>query len=173
MPARTAAWDTAATLASGMLGNVIGRPVTYTRGIYHWFMSACQHTAAVPCEALMVFSNLTIRLKVFVAFGLLLLVVLALGTFAIDRLASVNAAAGELRNKWLPSTQIIAKMGGATFEQYPDRRRDGSAAGGGIRRGRQDCRGRSIRVRSLKGVTAPARSWYEPQSDRIRSRSAG
>ena len=58
----------------------------------------------------MVFSNLTIRLKVFVAFGLLLLVVLALGTFAIDRLASVNAAAGELRNKWLPSRQIIAKM---------------------------------------------------------------
>ena len=65
----------------------------------------------------MVFSNLTIRLKVFVAFGLLLLVVLALGIFAINRLASVNAAAGELRNKWLPSTQIIAKVS-VTFEQY-------------------------------------------------------
>ena len=117
MPARTAAWNAAATLASGVLRNVIGRHASCTRGIYHWFMPACQHTAAVPREALMVFSNLTIRLKVFVACGLLLLVVLALGTFAIDRLANVNAAAGELRNRWLPSTQIIAKMG-VTFEQY-------------------------------------------------------
>jgi methyl-accepting chemotaxis protein len=42
--------------------------------------------------------NLTIRLKVFLAFGLLLLVALALGGFAVDRLARVNAAAAELRN---------------------------------------------------------------------------
>ena len=99
----------------------------------------------------MVFSNLTIRLKVFVAFGLLLLVVLALGIFAINRLASVNAAAGELRNKWLPSTQIIAKVS-VTFEQYPDRR--GTCACGGIRRGRQGCGGRS--QSAFSGGAAPA-----------------
>jgi methyl-accepting chemotaxis protein len=61
--------------------------------------------------------NLTIRLKVFLAFGLLLLVALALGGFAVDRLARVNAAAAELRNRWLPSTQIVAGMS-LGFEQY-------------------------------------------------------
>ncbi len=65
----------------------------------------------------MVRFNLTIRLKVLFAFGLLLLVALVLGIFAIDRLAKVNATASELRNKWLPSTQIVARMG-LTFEQY-------------------------------------------------------
>ena len=62
-------------------------------------------------------SNLTIRLKVLLAFGLLLLVAMALGIFAMNRLASVNAAAAQLRSKWLPSTQIVAKMS-LTFEQY-------------------------------------------------------
>ena len=99
----------------------------------------------------MVFSNLTIRLKVFVAFGLLLLVVLALGIFAINRLASVNAAAGELRNKWLPSTQIIAKMS-VTFER--SRIAEGRALGSGIRRGRQGCGGRS--QGAFSGGAAPA-----------------
>ena len=61
--------------------------------------------------------NLTIRLKVLLAFGLLLLVAMALGIFAMNRLASVNAAAAELRSKWLPSTQIVARMS-LTFEQY-------------------------------------------------------
>jgi methyl-accepting chemotaxis protein len=62
-------------------------------------------------------ANLTIRLKVLLAFGLLLLMAIALGIFAMNRLASVNAAAAELRNKWLPSTQIVAGMS-LTFEQY-------------------------------------------------------
>jgi methyl-accepting chemotaxis protein len=61
--------------------------------------------------------NLTIRLRVFLAFGLLLIVALLLGIFAINRLAQVNAAASELRNKWLPSTQVVARMS-LTFEQY-------------------------------------------------------
>jgi methyl-accepting chemotaxis protein len=61
--------------------------------------------------------NLTIRLKVLLAFGLLFLVTVALGIFAMDRLSSVNAAAGELRDKWLPSTQIVARMA-LSFEQY-------------------------------------------------------
>ncbi len=65
----------------------------------------------------MVGSTLTIRLKVLLAFGLLLLVTIALGLFAVERLASVNVAAAQLRNKWLPSTQFVAKMSLA-FEQY-------------------------------------------------------
>jgi methyl-accepting chemotaxis protein len=65
----------------------------------------------------MVRSNLTIRLKVLLAFGLILLVTFALGVFAVDRLARVSAAAGELRDKWLPSSQIVARMS-LTFEQY-------------------------------------------------------
>jgi methyl-accepting chemotaxis protein len=48
--------------------------------------------------------NLTIRLSVFLAFSLLLVVTLSLGVFAIDSLGRVNAAASELRSKWLPST---------------------------------------------------------------------
>ena len=61
--------------------------------------------------------NLTIRLKVALAFGLLLVVALSLGIFAMDRLAWVNGAASELRNKWLPSTQVVARMS-LSFEQY-------------------------------------------------------
>jgi methyl-accepting chemotaxis protein len=61
--------------------------------------------------------SLTIRLKVLLAFGLLFLVTVALGIFAMDRLSSVNAAAGELRDKWLPSTQIVARMA-LSLEQY-------------------------------------------------------
>ena len=61
--------------------------------------------------------HLTIRLKVLLALGVLTAVAMALGVFALDRLASVNAAAAELRGKWLPSTQIVARMSLA-FEQY-------------------------------------------------------
>jgi methyl-accepting chemotaxis protein len=63
------------------------------------------------------FFNLTIRLKVFIAFGLVLAVTLALGGFAIERLARVNAEASQIREKWLPATQTIARMS-LGFEQY-------------------------------------------------------
>ena len=53
---------------------------------------------------------LTMRAKVFLAFALILLVTLALGAFAIDRLGRVNEAAGGLRDKWLPATQAVARM---------------------------------------------------------------
>ena len=65
----------------------------------------------------MIWFNLTIRLKVILAFGLLFVVTAALGIFAIDRLGQVNAAADALRSKWLPSTQAVARMS-LTFEQY-------------------------------------------------------
>ena len=44
----------------------------------------------------MVRYKLTIRLKVLLALGLLLVVALALGIFAMDRLSRVNAAASEI-----------------------------------------------------------------------------
>lgn len=62
-------------------------------------------------------SNITIRTKVFMAFGLVLAITLALGGFAISRLAQVNAEAGQIRERWLPGTQIIARMS-LSFEQY-------------------------------------------------------
>ena len=62
-------------------------------------------------------SGLTMRLKVFFAFGMVLLVTIALGLFAVDRLGRVNGAAGELREKWLPATQTVSRMSVA-FEQY-------------------------------------------------------
>ena len=61
--------------------------------------------------------GLTMRLKVFLAFGMVLLVTLALGLFAVDRLGRVNGAAAELREKWLPATQTVSRMSVA-FEQY-------------------------------------------------------
>ena len=61
--------------------------------------------------------NLTIRLRVFLAFGLLLVVTMSLGFFAIDSLGRVNAAASELRSRWLPGTHHVARMS-LMFEQY-------------------------------------------------------
>jgi methyl-accepting chemotaxis protein len=62
-------------------------------------------------------SSITIRTKVCLAFGLVLAITVALGGFAINRLAQVNAEAGEIREKWLPGTQAIARMG-LSLEQY-------------------------------------------------------
>ena len=65
----------------------------------------------------MALSDITIRSKVYTAFGLILAVTLALGGFAIDRLAQVNADASQIRGQWLPATQTIARMS-LGFEQY-------------------------------------------------------
>jgi methyl-accepting chemotaxis protein len=65
----------------------------------------------------MVLPRLTIRLKVLFAFGVVLMVTLALGMFAIERLARVDAAAREVREHWLPASQTVAKMS-LVFEQY-------------------------------------------------------
>jgi signal transduction histidine kinase/DNA-binding response OmpR family regulator len=57
------------------------------------------------------------RLKVLLAFGVILIVTLALGIFAMERLGVVNSADRAVREKWLPATQTVAEMSLA-FEQY-------------------------------------------------------
>ena len=49
------------------------------------------------------FSNMSIRNKVISAFGVVLITALGLGGFAIDRLATVNGSAAEVRDNWLPA----------------------------------------------------------------------
>jgi methyl-accepting chemotaxis protein len=61
--------------------------------------------------------HITIRTKVFISFALVLSVTMALGGFAIIRLAQVNAEAREIRQTWLPHTQAIARMS-LSLEQY-------------------------------------------------------
>jgi len=62
-------------------------------------------------------SNVSIRNKVIGAFAMVLITALALGGFAVDRLATVNGSAAEVRDNWLPATGwlgVIAK----SLEQY-------------------------------------------------------
>jgi methyl-accepting chemotaxis protein len=62
-------------------------------------------------------SNVSIRNKVIGAFAMVLITALALGGFAVDRLATVNGSAAEVRDNWLPATGwlgIISK----TLERY-------------------------------------------------------
>jgi len=53
------------------------------------------------------FISLSIRAKVMAAFGAVLMVTLGLGLFAIERLGSVNGAAAEVRDNYLPSTRYL------------------------------------------------------------------
>jgi methyl-accepting chemotaxis protein len=55
--------------------------------------------------------NLSIARKVVAAFSLVLVVALALGLFAVDRLAQVNAAAAEIRDNWLVATGALGEAG--------------------------------------------------------------
>jgi methyl-accepting chemotaxis protein len=54
--------------------------------------------------------NITIRTKVLIAFGSVLLVTLGLGLFANQRLGMVNAAAVDVRDNWMPSTILLGKF---------------------------------------------------------------
>jgi len=63
------------------------------------------------------FDDLPVRTKVMGAFGVVLLLTLGLGLFAIDRLAAVNTTAEDLRDNWLPSTVAIAHLATLT-ERY-------------------------------------------------------
>ncbi|MGJ4948856.1 methyl-accepting chemotaxis protein [Bradyrhizobium sp. HKCCYLS20291] len=63
------------------------------------------------------FSNLSIRNKVLLAFGIVLVTAMGLGGFAIDRLASVNGYAAEVRDNWLPATAWLGTLSRST-EQY-------------------------------------------------------
>ena len=55
-------------------------------------------------------SNLRIRTKVLLAFAAVLIVTVALGLFAVQRLGEVNGAAAEMRDKWLPSLRLLGKL---------------------------------------------------------------
>jgi methyl-accepting chemotaxis protein len=65
----------------------------------------------------MSFSNLSIRSKVIGAFGVVLITTLVLGGFAIDRLATVNSSAAEVRDNWLPATGWLGDIS-RSFERY-------------------------------------------------------
>ena len=51
--------------------------------------------------------NLSIRSKVTMAFAFVLALTVALGVFAVQRLAEVNDHAAEIRDNWLPSTRAL------------------------------------------------------------------
>jgi methyl-accepting chemotaxis protein len=51
--------------------------------------------------------NCSIRTKVTAAFGMVLIVTLALGLLSIQRLGAVNDVAVEIRDNWLPSTGLL------------------------------------------------------------------
>jgi methyl-accepting chemotaxis protein len=63
------------------------------------------------------FSNLSIRSKVIGAFGVVLITALALGGFAVDRLATVNGSAAEVRDNWLPATGWLGVIS-KSLERY-------------------------------------------------------
>jgi methyl-accepting chemotaxis protein len=54
--------------------------------------------------------DLSIRTKVMAAFGLVLMVALALGAFSIERLAVVNDRAAEIRDNWLVATGALGNF---------------------------------------------------------------
>jgi methyl-accepting chemotaxis protein len=65
-------------------------------------------------------SNLSIRNKVLLAFGVMLITAMGLGSFSIDRLASVNGSAAEVRDNWLPATGWLGTIS-KSVEQYRSR----------------------------------------------------
>ena len=56
------------------------------------------------------FHDFSIRTKVLGAFAMVMLLTLALGLFAIERLDRVNASAVDVRDNWLPSTVAVGQM---------------------------------------------------------------
>jgi methyl-accepting chemotaxis protein len=54
--------------------------------------------------------NVSIRTKVAAAFGVMLLIIGAIGFFAIDRLAGVNATTVDINTNWLPSVRYIGEV---------------------------------------------------------------
>lgn len=55
-------------------------------------------------------TDISVRNKVLLAFGVVLLTALGLGAFAIDRLGSVNDSAAEIRDNWLPATGWLGSL---------------------------------------------------------------
>jgi Methyl-accepting chemotaxis protein len=61
-------------------------------------------------------SNLTIKAKIISAFGLLLVVVTALGAFAVYQLAKVNHVSTEMAANWMPSIDSIGRINNAVSD---------------------------------------------------------
>jgi methyl-accepting chemotaxis protein len=59
--------------------------------------------------------NLKIRTKVMAAFGLVLVVAVTLGLFAMQRLSAVNDKAVDMRDNWLPATRYLGTYSYATM----------------------------------------------------------
>jgi methyl-accepting chemotaxis protein len=53
---------------------------------------------------------MTLKARLALAFGALVLVTLVLGLFAINRMATVNGAAQELATQWLPSIKVVGEI---------------------------------------------------------------
>jgi len=60
--------------------------------------------------------NISIRLKIILAFSFVLIATLGLGGFAVQKLSDVNATASDVRDNWLPSTGMIGKLMAAAKE---------------------------------------------------------
>jgi methyl-accepting chemotaxis protein len=58
----------------------------------------------------MSFQNLSIRSKVIVAFGLVLLLTGVVSVFAVNRLSAVNDAAIDIRTNWLPGVRLLGQV---------------------------------------------------------------
>lgn len=58
--------------------------------------------------------RLSIRSKLFAAFGLVYMILLSLGGFAINRIESVDQLAAELRDHWLPDVETLGRFSRAT-----------------------------------------------------------
>ena len=66
---------------------------------------------------LRVIDDVSIRLKVILSFASAVLVVAALGLFAVQRISAVNDAAAEVRDNWLPATGYLGNFAAAN-ERY-------------------------------------------------------
>src|ERR1700678_2537314 len=78
-------------------------------------------------------SNIRISWKILTAFAVVLCCTAVLGGFPADRLRAVNSAAGEIRERWLPSTRGLGDLSyltmrfrqlEAAFELAPDDAKD-------------------------------------------------
>jgi len=57
-----------------------------------------------------IFQNLSVKVKVYISFGLVLVLSAILGGLSIDRLSAVNSDAAEIRDNWLPSVGVIGSL---------------------------------------------------------------
>ncbi len=62
-------------------------------------------------------SDASVRAKTLVSFAVVMMCAIGLGLFAIDRLSSLNQAAGEIRENWLPSVGQVGAIR-SSFEYY-------------------------------------------------------